>query len=72
MFRGILAIAAATALFASTEVASANQGGAFMGLVGGAAVGNAMTGPRYYYPRRYSYYHHRHINHYGYARPYSP
>jgi len=45
MFRGILVIAAAAALCASTGIAFADQGGAFTGLVGGAAIGAAAGGP---------------------------
>jgi hypothetical protein len=45
MSRAILAIATAAVLCASTEIASADQAGAFTGMIGGAAIGAAAGGP---------------------------
>ena len=45
MSRGILAIATAAALCGSAGIAFGDQNGAFMGLVGGAAIGAAAGGP---------------------------
>jgi hypothetical protein len=59
MSRTILALSTVALLCASSQIAFADESGAVVGGVGGAAIGNSMTNHRHYH-RGYAYhpYHH--------------
>ncbi len=63
MSRMSLVLSAALLLFASSQIAFADQNGLVTGAVGGAAIGNSVTNHRSYH-RGYAYHPYHHYHHY--------